>query len=365
MSSLSDVNVTAPVQPQSTSTAAGSLFAGLSVKSVSSTQAPSVSSNLTMASTSYKPPESVTNVSNMNTLPQSRSVTHNQPVASGAARASSNTAQPTSGILQPQLTSVKQNQPSFAAGLNAVSTHVPNSAMLQPQTAASLYTTSKPTQTGVTYQPPPIAPTAKTIGLSVTEEPPPYPGHETASNFRMGTQQMMPSPIVPHQMSGSSQGAMLSSANVPSSFSTNVLQPQAPNVLQPQGSYPRINMLQPQQPNISGTGNTVSSFTDLSTSNPMQMRGAPRVTMQGSGHVIDPRGHNNVTGGVSLPQHPSMVSSTPVGLPQGGHTGMNVAATTGLFQQPLIAAPSAATSQGSRYKMAPGVNPFSDINDLL
>ena len=364
MSSLSDVNVTAPVQPQSTSTAAGSLFAGLSVKSVSSTQAPSVSSNLMMASTSFKPPESVTNVSNMNTLPQSRSVTHNQPVASGAARASSNTAQPTSGILQPQLTPVTQNQPSFAAGLNATSTHLPNSAMLQPQPATSLYnnTISKPTQTGMTYQPPPIAPTAKTIGLSVTEEPPPYPGHETASNFRMGTQQMMPSPIVPHQMSGSSQSATQSPANVPSSFSTNVLQPQPPNVLQPQGSYPRTNMLQPQQPHISGTGNTVSS---LSTSNPMQMRGAPRVTMQGSGHVIDPRGHNSVTGGVSLPQHPSMVSSTPAGLPQGGHTGMNVATTTGLFQQPLIAAPSAATSQGSRYKMAPGVNPFSDINDLL
>ena len=429
MSSLSDVNVASPVQPQATSTAAGSsLFAGLSVKdNISPTPAASVPSNLTMTSTtSSKPPGSMTNVSNMNTgilLPQSASVIQNQPMTSVSRALSSNTTyQPsTSGILQPQT----QSQPISAANvpmLNAMSTHLPNSTMLQPQPMTSYNNTiTEPTQSGRSYQPPPIVqpsstvlqpnnvPAAKTISPSMTEAPPPYPGHEkystTASNFRTGTQQptLMPSPksIVTHQMRDSSHlsaQSPASTANVPSSFNTNMLQPQPPNVLQsaqqamnsqgasslnnmssggmqPQGSYRTgfgTNMLQPQQPimsspvvkpQIAGTGNiqpSVTNFTDLSISNPMQMYGAPRVPMQGAAHVVDPRGHSNATAGVLLPQH-SSIASTPAGMPQGSHPG-----TTGLFQQPLIATPPAAqTSQGARYKMAPGVNPFSDINDLL
>ena len=102
MSSLSDVDVATLVQLQPASTAAGSsLFAGLSVKdNVSSASVPS---NLTMTSTtSSRPPESMANVSNINTgilLPQSVSVTHNQPMSSVSWAPSSTTYQPTSGIL--------------------------------------------------------------------------------------------------------------------------------------------------------------------------------------------------------------------------------------------------------------------------
>ena len=368
MSSLSGVSVTtAPVQPQSTSTAAGSLFAGLSFND--KTQAPSLSSSL-MTSASSKPPESVTNT---NMLSQSVSVTHNQPVAnvSRAARASSNTAQPAPGILQPQSSSVVQSQPSSDANvpvINAMPTHLPNSTMLQPQPMTSLYnnTASKP-QTGMTYQPPPIIPAAKTISSSMTEEPPPYPGHDNysaaASNFRTGTQ----------QVSGLSQSTTLSSSA--SSVRTNVLQPQTPNVLQPSKPVfnPQVvslndnmlqpqqpNMLQPQQPNMLPSAQPISNAVKPHISGIQMHSQAPVVTMQSSG---DPRGHSSVTAAMLLPQHPSIVSSTPAA--GFGHTGMN-AATTGLSQQPLIATPSATTPQGSHYKMAPGNNPFSDIiNDLL
>ena len=379
MSSLSGVSVTtAPVQPQSTSTAAGSLFAGLSFNdNVFPNQASSVSSNL-MTSASSKPPESITNTNML-----SQSVTHNQPVAnvSRAARASSNTAQPVSGILQPQSSSVTRSQSSSDANIpaiNAMPTHLPNSTMLQPQPMTSLYnnTASKP-QTGMTYQPPPIIPAAKTISPSMTEEPPPYPGYDNysaaASNFRTGTQ----------QVSGLSQSTTLSPASsVPSGFSTNVLQPQMPNVLQPskpvfspqvvslndnmlQPQQPNMlqpqqpNMLQPQQPNMLPSAQPISTAVKPHIPGIQMHSQAPVVTMQSSG---DPRGHSSVTAAMLLPQHPSIVSSTPAGF---GHTGMN-AATTGLSQQPLIATPSTTTPQGSRYKMAPGNNPFSDIiNDLL
>ena len=103
-----------------------------------------------------------------------------------------------------------------------------------------------------------------------------------------------------------------------------MLQPQQPNMLPSAQAVSAV-----VNPHISEMGNIqssslVSSFTDLSTSNPMQMHGAPRVTMQGSGHVADPRGQSSATAGVLLSQHPSMVSSMPAGLPQGG---MNVVTT--------------------------------------
>ena len=141
-------------------------------------------------------------------------------MSSGAARAPLNTTQATSGILQPQLTSVTQNQPT--AGLNAMSIHLPNSAMLQPQ--RHVYTiTPLVNQHRLVRLTSHLLLHRQLIGPSVTEEPPPYP-RQTASNFRMGTQQMMPSPIVPHQMSGLSQSATLSTGNVPSSFSTKLIE---------------------------------------------------------------------------------------------------------------------------------------------
>ena len=55
----------------------------------------------------------------------------------------------------------------------------------------------------MTYQPPPIIPAAKTISPLMTEEPPPYPGHDNysaaVSNFRAATQQVIPSPQPTHQ----------------------------------------------------------------------------------------------------------------------------------------------------------------------
>ena len=145
-----------------------------------------------------------------------------------------------------------------------------------------------------------------------------------------------------------------------------MLQPRPPQpskpVFNPQVVSLNDNMLQPQQPNMLQPQQPITiSPTAVKPHIPgMQMHSqAPAVTMQGSG---DPRGHSSMTAAMLLPQHPSMVSSTPAGF---GHTGMNAAAT-GLSQQPLIATPSAAMPQGNRYKMAPGNNPFSDIiNDML
>ena len=161
-------------------------------------------------------------------------------------------------------------------------------------------------------------------------------------------------PAVNSQVASSVNSVSSGGGGNPTAFGTNVLLPQQQNMFMP--VQPVSTAVHPQ---ITGMGNiqpiqpSVSDFTDLSVSNPMQMHGAPsRVPMQGAGNIIDPRGHSSAAA-VLLHQQPSM-TLTPARIPPGGHTGMNTASAT-LFQQPLIGAPSVAqTSQGTCYKMAPG-----------
>ena len=398
-----------PVQPQASSAAAvgSSLFAGLSVKDNNETK--SVPSHLI---TSSRPSENTINV-NVNKgfpLPQPPAlVSHNQPMANVSRAPSNAFYQPTSSA------SVMQNQPVSTTSepiLSATVTtaQLPSSALLQPQ--PSSYNNSSSS-----YQPPPIVnsnilqPNTKpVVGANIpSEAPPPYAGHNqysaVTSDFRTGTQQatLMPSmnPTInqTNTMHGITSASVLSTAsNIPSHFRTDTLQPQ-PNMLQ--STQPTVKpsstvnsnmrsvsmhqsannppafgteILQPSvlgstqpvaKPQLIGTGNLLSSVgtsTHMATSSPLHMQGVPT---QGTGNTIDPRTHSNT---VLLPQKTSMVS-TPAGISYRGDTGtMNAAsaATSGLFQQPLIAAPPVAQkSEGTRYRMSPGANPFSDINDLL
>lgn len=384
LSSLDGVNIFTPVQPQASSAATGSsLFAGLSVKdTISPTQTTAVSSNLSMASTTLSQlSESTTKVSNLD----AGTLSYNQPVMASIS-APSNTSSSSYGILQPQVTtSVMHNQP------------MPSSIPLQPKPAMSSYST--------TYQPPPIVPSNSSILQpnkspavttsvpSITEAPPPYPGHEkhstVTSSFETGTQQLtlmrsshlrtgmlqpQPSvlqparPVVSPQNAGPTVNSNMGSTAVqppahnPTVFGANMLQPQQPNVLM--STQPASTVMKPQ---IAGTGNitpSVATSAQLPTSNPLQMQGAHNIPMQAPGNVVDPRAHSST---ILLPQK-TTVTSAPAGTPYGGNIGtINMAAGTSvLFQQPLIASPPVAeTLQGSQYIMSPGANPFSDINDLL
>ena len=138
-----------------------------------------------------------------------------------------------------------------------------------------------------------------------------------------------------------------------------------PNVLQPQQSNMLMltqTAIKPQTARTVNSETSASNFTNLSISHALQMqRAPPGVAPIQSASIIEPRGHTSATG-VLFPQQPS-VPFTTTSMP---YSGMNTGTATGLFQQPLIAAPPAVQpSQDSQYKMASGANPFSDINDLL
>ena len=178
----------------------------------------------------------------------------------------------------------------------------------------SSYNNTKPTQSDLSYQPPPIVPTtlppATNMGsLTINEPPPPYPGDANVStatsSVKVRTQpSLMPSPkpAVNQQMIGSNHMNMRPPSNA-------FLKPQQQNLLQVtqptntqigstvnsnmndlQVNHPTAFGLQPQQSNMSmstqpairpQTVRTVTSetsasnFTNLSISHALQMQGAP------------------------------------------------------------------------------------------
>lgn len=413
LSSLNDINVATPVQPQASPSTVprSSLFAGLSVKAadtVSPTQNVTTPSNTLMtAAISSKPSE---NVSNVNTgifaSQPTGSVTYHQPMAS-VNRAPLNTnnyqsvSSPSSGILQPQVaTSVTHSHLIPGAGgppLNVMSSQLPSTLPIQPQPATSLsnIASTKPPQSVMSYNPPATAslnsgmlqPSNVNMNvLSATETPSPYASHErhstVTSSYRTETQQPsvqpptnntgVPSsfrtdvlqpqlaqstqPAVSPQFTGSAMSSTMSSggtqppAGNPNAFGTSVLQPQQSNILM--SAQPVSTFVRPQTSNIHG------NFAQQPVSSPLQMQGSPRMPGHNTSNVVDPRAHSST---VLLPQKPM----TSAGMPYGTNTAS--VGTTGLFQQPLIAAPptTQAHNQGTSYRMSSGANPFSDINDLL
>ena len=196
----------------------------------------------------------------------------------------------------------------------------------------------------------------------------------SAHNPTIGTNVLQP------QVAGST--GMQPSAHNPTTLGANILQPQIAGStrMQPSAHNPTIgtNILQPQQsnmlmsttqpistvvmPQMTGTTNvqpSFSNFTQLPTSYPQQIQGAPK---QGAANFVDPRAHGSA---VLMPQKTSMAPTPSAGTSHGDNFGTMNTASNGLFQQPLITAPPAQQGTGYMNMMSPGANPFSDINNLL
>ena len=290
--------------------------------------------------------------------------------------------------------------------LNSRPAQLASSTLLTAQPVMSSYNNTKPKQSDLSYQPPPIvpntlAPATNMVSSTINEPPPPYPGDAylststSTSSVEVKTQPSLmasPKPAVNHQMIGSNHMSIRPPSNAllkpqqqnllqvtqptntriggtvnsnMNDLQVNHLTAFGPNVLRPQQSDMLMSTqsaLKPQSARTVNSETSASNFTNLSISHALQMQGAPPgVAPIQSASIIEPRGHTSATG-VLFPQQPS-VPFTTASMP---YSGMNTGTATGLFQQPLIAAPPAVQpSQDSQYKMASGANPFSDINDLL
>ena len=171
----------------------------------------------------------------------------------------------------------------------------------------------------------------------------------SAHNSTIGTNVLQP------QVAGSTH--MQPSAHNPT-MGTNILQPQQPNMLM-STTQPISTVVMPQMTGTTNVQPSFSNFTQLPTSYPQQIQGAPK---QGAANFVDPRAHG---GAVLMPQKTFMAPTPSAGTSHGGNFGTMNTASNGLFQQPLITAPPAQQGTGYMNMMSPGANPFSDINNLL